>query len=155
REICVSWGVRSSRVSSIRLRACSPVASSSTRARSANPSMPSSGHSLGGGAGGSGERRAIKPFGRLAIAEERPRARLEAERPVRSTGLSVGREPLQGVGSRLRLPAADGGLDQLRQRQRGEQQLVRVLAVLLSRGQRLLVAAQSVVEQRTRPPDDG
>src|SRR5438270_3342811 len=32
REICASCGVRSSRVSTVRLRACSPVASSSTRA---------------------------------------------------------------------------------------------------------------------------
>src|SRR5438105_118980 len=42
RAICASWGVRSSRVSAVRLRACSPVASSSTRARSANASMPNS-----------------------------------------------------------------------------------------------------------------
>src|SRR3954447_19021904 len=100
-------------------------------------------------------RLAIEPLGGLAIAKERPRARLDAERPVRSTGSSVGREPPQGVGSRLRPPAPNSGLDELRQRQRGERQLVRLHAVLLSGDQRLLVAAQSVVEQRTRPPDHG
>ena len=40
RAICASWGVRTSRVSSVRLGAVSPVASSSRRARSANASAP-------------------------------------------------------------------------------------------------------------------
>jgi hypothetical protein len=40
RAICASWGVRTSRVSSVRRGAVSPVASSSRRARSANPSAP-------------------------------------------------------------------------------------------------------------------
>ncbi len=40
RAICASWGVRTSRVSSVRLRAVSPVARSSRRARSANASAP-------------------------------------------------------------------------------------------------------------------
>ena len=38
--ICASWGVSTSRVSSVRRRAVSPVASSSRRARSANASAP-------------------------------------------------------------------------------------------------------------------
>ena len=42
RAICDSCAVRSSRVSSVRLRAVSPVAASSRRARSANPGMPMS-----------------------------------------------------------------------------------------------------------------
>ena len=40
RAICVSWAVRSSRVSKLRLRTVAPVARSSRRARSAKPSMP-------------------------------------------------------------------------------------------------------------------
>ena len=40
RAICASWGVRTSRVSTVRLGAVSPVASSSRRARSANASAP-------------------------------------------------------------------------------------------------------------------
>src|SRR5437879_13863847 len=50
------------------------------------------------------DRLAIEPLGGLAIAKERSRARLDAERPVRSTGSSVGPEPPNGVGRRLRLP---------------------------------------------------
>jgi len=42
RETCASCGVSSSRVSTLRLRARSPVARSSTRARSAYPSIPNS-----------------------------------------------------------------------------------------------------------------
>src|SRR5690242_13604477 len=37
-----SWGVSSSPVSTVRFRACPPVGSSSTRARSANASIPNS-----------------------------------------------------------------------------------------------------------------
>src|SRR2546423_13121768 len=59
------------------------------------------------------DRLAIEPLGGLAIAEERPRARLDAQRPVRSTGSGVGREPPQGVGSRLRPPAPNRGPHQL------------------------------------------
>jgi hypothetical protein len=40
RAICASWGVRSSPVSTVRLRACSPVAISSRSVRPANPSVP-------------------------------------------------------------------------------------------------------------------
>ena len=40
RAITASWAVSSSRVSTVRLRAVAPVARSSRRARSANPSMP-------------------------------------------------------------------------------------------------------------------
>jgi MFS family permease len=40
RAICVSWGVRSLDVSTVRLRTVSPVATSSRRARSSNASMP-------------------------------------------------------------------------------------------------------------------
>ena len=46
RATSASWGVRWSRVSTVRLRACSPVASSSTRARSANASIPNSAEHL-------------------------------------------------------------------------------------------------------------
>src|SRR3954465_12277244 len=60
------------------------------------------------------DRLAIEPLGGLAIANERPRAPLDAERPVRSTGSSVGREPPQGVGSRLHPPPAKRGPHQPR-----------------------------------------
>src|SRR4051794_41956960 len=57
------------------------------------------------------DRLAIEPLGGLAIAKERPQARLDAERPVRSTGSSLGREPPQGVGGRLRPPPPNRGPD--------------------------------------------
>jgi hypothetical protein len=40
RAICRSWAVSSTRVSTVRLRTVSPVATSSRRARSANASAP-------------------------------------------------------------------------------------------------------------------
>ena len=50
RAICASWAVSSSSVLTVRLRTVSPVASSSRRARSANPSMPIAAVHLVGGA---------------------------------------------------------------------------------------------------------
>src|SRR4051794_41829062 len=66
------------------------------------------------------DRLAIEPLGGLAIAKERPRARLDTERPVRSTGSGVGREPPPGGGRRPRPPPPHGGPHQPPPRPRGE-----------------------------------
>ena len=114
RAICFSCGVSSSRVSALRLRTFSPVATSSMRARSANASMPFSlnircamsqllarvrrAGSLAAAIRRRGGARARAPRGcgtaealdRLAVqslcgrpvADQRARARLDAQRPV-------------------------------------------------------------------------
>ena len=101
------------------------------------------------------DRLAVKALGGLVAAEQRPRAGLDTECPVGATCSSLVRESLQGFGGSLGLAIADGGLDQFHQPPRRVQQLKRVCAGLLRRGQRLLVSAEAVVEQRARPVDDG
>ncbi len=99
------------------------------------------------------DRLAVMILSDLIRGQQGARARLGPQRPVGAAGAGGLRERLQGVGRADRLPAPDRCFDQLRQDQ-GGQQLLRVLARLLGRGQRLLIPAEAVVQQRGRIVDE-
>ncbi len=99
-------------------------------------------------------RLAIKRLGGLAFAQQRPRARLDPERPISATGRGRLRKLTEGIGRELRLAAAGGRLDQLDQPPRCESYFKRVLGGLLRRGQRLLVTASAVMEYSGRPVNE-
>ena len=59
------------------------------------------------------DRLAVEALGGLAVAEQRARAGLDAQRPVGAAGACRLREPLQGVVRALSSAAARGRLDEL------------------------------------------
>ena len=71
------------------------------------------------------------------------------ERPVGAAG-RASRVSCSSASRRARLPAPGGRLDQLDERPGGEGQLLGIRGALLGRVQRLLVAAEAVVQHRGR-----
>src|SRR6266568_8041533 len=66
------------------------------------------------GAGEAVDPLAVLALGGLALAEQRPRARLDPERPVAAAGAGTVRQPLEGADGVPGHPAAALRLDQLR-----------------------------------------
>src|SRR5699024_4933936 len=103
---------------------------------------------------------ARQPLDRLAVvglrvavvAEQRARARLDAERPVGRARTRALAQAIERGGRGVRRAAANAGLDQLHERPREEPDVV-VLAPALRRRERLGVAAAPVVEQGAGPLD--
>src|SRR3954452_24931223 len=87
------------------------------------------------------DRLAIQLLSNLALAEQRARARLDAERPVRAGGAADLVESAHWAGCALGMAAACGRLDELGLHPRRHTQLVRVPYGLLGGGERLLVTA--------------
>jgi hypothetical protein len=106
------------------------------------------------GAGEAFDRLAIERLGRFAVAEQRPRAGLDAERPIGATGRGCVRKPAEGIGGEPGLAAPDGRLDQLDQSPTPPPRGVCVLTGLLRRHERLLVATQAVVEHGGHPVNE-
>lgn len=108
---------------------------------------------------GAGEplyRLAIERLSSFPVAQQRPRAGVDAERPVGATGACHLREPAQAVGGEIGLPAPGDGLDQLwlDQHPGWDPDLKRVLSGPLRRGERQVVAAQGVTEHGGRPVNE-
>ena len=97
------------------------------------------------------DRLAVQALGNVGLAEQRARARLDAERPVRAGGTADLLEPSQRAGRALGVAAACGRLDELGRHPRRHTQLVRVAYGLLGGGKRLLVAAEAIEENGARP----
>src|SRR3954466_13526137 len=100
------------------------------------------------------DRLAIQLLSNLALAEQRSRARLDAERPVRAGGAADLLESAQRAGCALGMAAACGRLDELGLHPCRHTQLVRVPCGLLSSGERLLVTAEAVEENGASPLGD-
>src|SRR6476469_1874088 len=94
------------------------------------------------GAGEPLDRLAVERLGGFPVAQQRPRAGLDAERPVGATGPGCLRKLAEGIDRELRLPASDGRLDQLDRSIVAPPRGVSVLAGLLRRGERLLIVTQ-------------
>src|SRR4029077_16985163 len=97
---------------------------------------------------------AVEVLGGYAVADQRPRAGLDTQRPVGPADAGDAGEPLDGVGRALWYSAAHRRLDELDERPGGELYRGRVFARRLRCAQRLLMAAQAVVQHRGRPPDE-
>ena len=140
----ISWAVRScSRASSAAALAAQPFAVEQVRAGELHADA---------GAAEPVDRLAVEALGGLALAEQRPRAGLDPERPVGAAGAaSISESRRSASAARSGVPAAGGRLDQLDQRPGRRAELRRVLGGLLGRGQRVVVAAEAVVEHRARP----
>src|SRR5690348_4357477 len=99
-----------------------------------------------------GDATAAQPFERLAVealggavAQQRTRARLDAERPLGPSHLRALAESFERVSRQLGLVAADGRLDQLGERpDRGVQLILRARALRVLERRRVL--AQAVIE---------
>ena len=59
------------------------------------------------------DRLEIEALGGIAVAQARPRARLDPQRPVGAAGVCHRREPMERIRRALGLPAAESGHDQL------------------------------------------
>ena len=59
------------------------------------------------------DRLEIEALGGIAVAQARPRARLDPQRPVGPAGVCHRREPMELIRRALGLPAAESGHDQL------------------------------------------
>ena len=95
------------------------------------------------------DRLPVEGLGVLAVADERARPRLDAERPVRTRGARPFLELAQRGGGDIELAASDGRLDELGERP-VEHPEVLVLAGPLSRSHRVLIAAETVGEHGPR-----
>src|SRR4051812_31420285 len=100
------------------------------------------------------DRLAIQLLGNVALAEQRARARLDAERPVRAGGAADLVESAHWAGCALGMAAACGRLDELGLHPCRHTQLVRVRYGLLGGGERLLVTAEAVEEHGAGPLGD-
>src|SRR6185437_5276863 len=90
-----------------------------------------------------------------AVAAEGAAARLDAQRPVGPSSAGRLGELLQRSSRTVGHPSTGGGLDELDPHLPGQPaELRRVSARGLCRRQRVLVATQAVVEQRSRPLND-
>jgi hypothetical protein len=101
------------------------------------------------------DRLEIQALGVLVAAEQCPGPGLDPERPVGGGGGGGLRKPSQGTGRTLNGSGPGRRLDQLGQRPGSQPQLIRVGAGLLGCGQRLVIAAQAVVEHRGGPGGGG
>src|SRR5580693_8348099 len=97
------------------------------------------------------DRLAIAALGVLAVAEQRPAARVGPLPPVGLANAGGLSQPGERAGGQLGLPGPAGRLDQLGQRSYGDKQLRRLLGGLLGLGQGLLVAAETVVQDGRYP----
>ena len=95
-------------------------------------------------------RLLIETFGRFALAEQRPAARLDAEGEIVAAGLRRLVKPPERGGRHVGVPGAGGGLDQLGHHQDGDEHLG-VPGGLFGRRQRVGVASEAVVQDRGRP----
>ena len=97
------------------------------------------------------DRLPVQPVGQLAAVQQRPRAGLDAERPVGAGGAGVRHQTRQRLGRAFGLAGPGRRFYQLDRRPGGQPELAGVLAALFGRGQRRAVAAQAVVQHRIRP----
>ena len=100
---------------------------------------------------------AVEPLRSVAFAQERPRASLDTERPVRAAGSCRHRKLLERVRRQLGRAAPCGRLNQLDQgpsRPAADQCLL-MTGCRLGRLQRLLVLGEAVAEHRAVPVCDG
>jgi hypothetical protein len=81
----------------------------------------------------------IQLFGGRAVAQQRPAARLDAERDVRAAGLGRLGQPLERLACELGVASARGRLDELGQRQYGYKDLAGARRSLSGRGRELLI----------------
>ena len=88
---------------------------------------------------------------RPSLSSARERASMPSAQSVPAARRRLRRAARGRAARDVGLPAPDGGLDQLGQRPGGQEQLGASRARLLGRRQRLLVAAEAVVEDRGRP----
>ena len=98
------------------------------------------------------DRLAIQALGGLAFAQQRARAGRDPQRPVGVGGTASPPRDARAARARSRRVLAPGrGLDQLAQRPGRDEQLGRVVAGVLCRRQRLVVAAETVEQDRACP----
>ena len=95
------------------------------------------------------DRLAVEGVGVFALAQQRPGACQDAERPIRTRGACPLFQPGQRGGGDLRLAATSRRLDELGQRRAGVPE-VAVVAAALGGVDGRLVAAQAVVENGGR-----
>ena len=95
-------------------------------------------------------RLAVERLGLVVLAQQRSAARLQPQRPVSAGSARALREPLQRRRGLVALSGAHGRLDELGQYERGEAELGRMLGGSPGRFQRVLVAAEPVVEHGLR-----
>ena len=107
-------------------------------------------HGSGCGRAARSPRGTAARRGSPSLSSARERASIPSAQSV-PAALVASDQPPQGVGGAPGLPGPGGRLDQLDQRPSGETQLAWVFAAPFGRGQRLVVAAEAVVEHRGRP----
>src|SRR6476619_6491661 len=106
------------------------------------------------GAGEPLDRLAIERFGGCPVAQERPRAGLDAERPVGATRRGCLRKLGERIDGELRLAAPDGCLDQLDRSIVAPPRWVSVLAGPLRRGEGVLITTQTVIQYSRYPVNE-
>jgi len=97
------------------------------------------------------DRFAIQVVGGGAIAQQRPGARLDAERDVRAAGLGRLGQPLERLTCEFGVSCARGCLDELWQRPSGHKDLAGARRSLPGGRHGLLVTGEAVVQDRGRP----
>ena len=102
-------------------------------------------------AGQSFDRFSVQPLGGGSLGQHCRRARVDPERPVRAGGVGKLGELGERTDRALRLAAAHGSLDELRQFPDRRPQHARVLGGPLGRRQGIVVAAEPVIALRAAP----
>ena len=97
------------------------------------------------------DRLAVQALGRLTLAQQRARPRVEAQRPVGVARTRVLAQSLQTTRRELGVLRPAGGLDQLAERPHRDEQLRCVVARLDGRRERLVVVAEPVHDDRIGP----
>ncbi len=97
------------------------------------------------------DRFAIQVVGGCAVAQQRPAARLDAERDVRAAGPGRLGQPLERLTCKFGVSCARGRLDEFWQRQYGHKDLAGARRSLLGGRHGLLVTGEAVVQDRSRP----
>src|SRR6516164_4565406 len=100
------------------------------------------------------DRLTVEGFGALALGEQRPRAGLDAERPVGTAGAGHLREPIEGASRPLGHPGPRRRLDELGYRPVGKPLDLGILTCPLRRLQCLLIAAEAVAQHRDSPLEE-
>ena len=93
------------------------------------------------------DRLAVEAVGLLAFAQQRPRARLDAQRPVGAGGAGPFCELAQGVRRDVGTVASDARLDQLSERPAVQTEII-VGTRALGGGKSFPIAAKAVVQHR-------